>query len=635
MGLKIETFNNAVGGNAFYKALTHPLAASPARALVEALKASGPVAIYDQHGFVAAFDTLYPLEGVALAGLFVQDVEHCGRTFRGMSARPIDELTKTSHETVFIADFDTARSEKRLQNLFSPSASYLSFDQVRLPDDMLTVKQLYLSTLNFATNFAFFRDQDGQHTRLVTANYWGNYGSTGGDIWFALFGEDGRELCAWRDPLPKPGAPISVDSKSLRERFSLPEFTGQLFVHVVGAAGHDIVKYALDTYGDDESALSCTHDANSWPSNLYAGLPAPDSGEEVILWVQNSHPMEIPSGEIGLGLMGGNAVAQLEKPIGPFASYGLRTSELLPDAAWPQQFEIHAGKHMVRPRYEVVRADGRRNIAHPNVEREDLALDEQLPLLRELLGKGFILPAPILPIERYASFALPTPMSTAQTHLPLKVLFFDASGTAVAEHSFGNLARSDSVLLDAADVLGDAKLESGYGHMELVYDFDAGDKADGWLHALFRYIDKKSNHRAETSFGAHVFNTLATYKNEPQSYKGPPPGLTTRLFLRVGASPFETMCHLIYPASKLWHAHSDTKLKLMSGKGDAIAERSLCIPCGGSLLWRVHESFSPNELDEAGADCYVIVRDTTCRLFGYHGLTSGDNAFSLDHMFGF
>ncbi|MEE8438238.1 MAG: hypothetical protein V3S07_01530 [Micropepsaceae bacterium] len=635
MGLKIETFNNRVGGNAFYKAVTHPLAAGPASALVETLKSNGPVAIYDPHGFAAAFDTLYPLEDIALAGLFVQDVENCGREFRGASARVIDELEKTSHHTVFIADFDTAKTEQRLQNLYSPSASYLSFDGIRLPEDMLTVKQRYLSTLNFATNFAFFRDQDGHHTRLATANYWGIYGSKAGHIWYALFGEDGRELCAWREPLPAPGAPIVVDSKALRERFSLPEFTGQLFIHVVGAAGHDIVKYALDTYGDDEGALSCTHDANSWPSNLYAGLPAPDKGEEVVLWVQNSHPVEIAPGEIGLGLMGGNAVAHLKKPIAPFATYGLCTSELLPDASWPQQIEIHAGKHVVRPRYEVVRADGRRNIAHPNVEREDLVRDEQLPRLRDLLGKGFILPAPILPIERYTSLVMPTPMSTAQQCLPLKLLLFDASGEAVAEHSFGNLSRSESIAFDLAEVLGNRGLESGYGHMELVYDFDAGNEADGWLHGLFRYIDRKSDHRAETSFGAHVFNTLATYKNEPQSYKGPPPGLTTRLFLRVGASPYETMCHLIYPASKPWHSHSDTKLTLMSIKGKAVAERSLRIPCSGSQLWRVHETFSSSEIDEAGAGCYVIVRDTTCRLFGYHGLINGDAAFSLDHMFGF
>ena len=61
-------------------------------------------------------------------------------------------------------------------------------------------------------------------------------------------------------------------------------------MHVVGAAGHDVVKYALDTYGDADDVLSCTHDANSWPADRYAGLPAPAGDEEVVLWVQNSHP---------------------------------------------------------------------------------------------------------------------------------------------------------------------------------------------------------------------------------------------------------------------------------------------------------------------------------------------------------
>jgi hypothetical protein len=37
----------------------------------------------------------------------------------------------------------------------------------------------------------------------------------------------------------------------------------------------------------------------------------------------------------------------------------------------------------------------------------------------------------------------------------------------------------------------------------------------------------------------------------------------------------------------------------------------------------------------AGTGAYVIVRDTTCRLFGYHGLLGGNGSFSLDHMFGF
>jgi hypothetical protein len=31
----------------------------------------------------------------------------------------------------------------------------------------------------------------------------------------------------------------------------------------------------------------------------------------------------------------------------------------------------------------------------------------------------------------------------------------------------------------------------------------------------------------------------------------------------------------------------------------------------------------------------VMIRDVTCRLFGYHGLVNQEGAFSLDHMFGF
>ena len=100
---------------------------------------------------------------------------------------------------------------------------------------------------------------------------------------------------------------------------------------------------------------------------------------------------------------------------------------------------------MVRPRYEVVRKDGRSRIAHPNVEREDLKLDARLPKLGTQLGKGFILPAPILPPARYTgSVLLPTPMSTVQAHLPVKLTVYDKDGNRLHEHAFGNLKRSDS-----------------------------------------------------------------------------------------------------------------------------------------------------------------------------------------------
>jgi hypothetical protein len=632
MPLNIETFSNAVGGNAFYKAVTHPLATAPARALLAKLRARGPLAIYDPHNFLAAFDAVFPLDRIEIAGLFVQDVSQVGRKFRGFAARPLTELPACHAAAVLIAGFDTGLAAHHIKPL-AKGAAIVSFDAMRLPDDMLSDKTRYLSNLNFATNFAFFRDADGFHTRLVTANYWSVYGGKGGYIWLTLFDCAGLAIAQWKEPLPEANGAIVVDSREVRTRFKLPAFTGQLFLHVVGAAGHEIVKYALDTYGDGDDVLSCTHDANSWPANLYAGLPAPAVDEEVVLWVQNSHPNPISPGEIGLNLMGGDTIATLDESVGAFATKRLSVSDLLPDAFWPQQIEIRAGKHFVRPRYEVLRKNGHRHMAHPNVEREDLKLDTELPDLGAVLGKGFILPAPVLPVEQFRSMILPTPMSTVQHHLPVKLVVYDSAGRKAAEHSFGNLARSDSVVLAANEILN-GRIDGGYGHMELVYDFDAGREADGWLHALFRYEDRATGHAAETSFGAHMFNTLVTYKGEPQSYKGPPPGLSTRLFLRLGIAPLDTMCHLVYPASRPWYPESDTALILLSARGEEVVRRQIKIPCGGSKLWRVKETFTEAERTAAGENCYVIVRDTTCRLFGYHGLI-GARAFSLDHMFGF
>jgi hypothetical protein len=62
---------------------------------------------------------------------------------------------------------------------------------------------------------------------------------------------------------------------------------------------------------------------------------------------------------------------------------------------------------------------------------------------------------------------------------------------------------------------------------------------------------------------------------------------------------------------------------------------SLAIPCSGSRLWSYHEVFDAARRARAGPGGYITIRDTTCRLFGYHGLVGGNGAFSLDHMFGF
>jgi hypothetical protein len=80
---------------------------------------------------------------------------------------------------------------------------------------------------------------------------------------------------------------------------------------------------------------------------------------------------------------------------------------------------------------------------------------------------------------------------------------------------------------------------------------------------------------------------------------------------------------------------STTALHLHDRAGNEIDKRDVKIPCSGSLLWRASEMFGRDALARAGDGGYVLIRDTTCRLFGYHGLLDGDRAFSLDHMFGF
>jgi hypothetical protein len=645
MALRIETFSNARGGHSLFKAVGHPKAAAPIRALIARLKQAGPVAVYDPYGFAETLGQLYDLSGLEIAGCYVQDLDDLGRSILGRPSQPVTDLKAASVAALFVVVFDAARPIAHIRPFVPDGATIVSLDEARLPDERLANPRNYLDPLNFATNLAFFRDADGHHTRVVTANYWAGYGARGARLWQMLFDGSGGLLAEWTDPLPDAAAAITIDSAAVRRRFGLGPFTGQLFLQVTGAAGHDVVKYALDTYGDEAGVLSCSHDANAWPADLYAGLPAPAEGEHVILWLQNHHPCPIPPGAIGLNLMGSADIAWSQTAVAPYGTAALDVAELLPGVRWPQQIEIQAGKYVVRPRYEVVHADGRRRIAHANVERTDLKPDPRIPEIANLMGKGYLLPAPILPCRRWRSLALPTPMATDQEDLPLAAIVYDCQGQERARHSFGLLLRQDSVALDLNGLLQHAgaelpvdswdQAEGGYGHVELVYDFTEGGNADGWLHGLFRYHDRLSGQTADTSFGAHIFNTVLTYRNEPQSYAGRAPGLSTRLFLRLGTDSVDTLCHLIYAASTPWHGRSATDLVLTRADGSAVATKRIEIPCGGSRLWRYTAMFDQAERRAAGADAYVLIRDATCRLFGYHGLLRDGQAFCLDHMFGF
>src|SRR5271156_6742526 len=92
MALHIETFDNFRGGNTLYKALTRPHAAEPARALLARLARRAPTAIVDPHGAAEGFAEIFGLEGVEIAGIYVQDVARIGATGLGCRALPITAL---------------------------------------------------------------------------------------------------------------------------------------------------------------------------------------------------------------------------------------------------------------------------------------------------------------------------------------------------------------------------------------------------------------------------------------------------------------------------------------------------------------------------------------------------------------
>lgn len=630
MALKIETFSNHTGGNALYKALSHP---KTFRKIQNLLKEIGQeeVAFYDPLGILDATLEFYgtSFKALNIKNIFVQDFDDIGKTYpslNGLLAEPLTELDHSSAKVLFILAFGKDLLLRALAPHLPKTIKIYSFDDVRI--EGLEKETPYLTPLNFATNFAFFREQDGFHTQLVTANYWHRYGGKNLYLSCILFGEDGTILAEWDHPLEPSEHTITIDSRQIKRKFNLAPFTGQLFFHVIGARGHDIVKYALNTFNDDGSNISCTHDANSWPADSYAGLPAPHENEEVYLWIQNNHPVPIPKNTIGLNLMGKEDVSWLKQEVPPYSTYRLNVSDLLPTAKWPQQIEIHTGKYMVRPRYEVVcKTTKQQRIAHVNVQRKDLKQDISIAKLKPLFGKSYILPAPILPQDTFQSIALPTSMSTTQMQLPLKVFVYDATGKTIAEKSLGILSRDHSTVIDCKEW----SLPSGFGHMEIAYEGDHNIPVDGWLHGLFRY--GRGHNKAETSFGAHIFNTPLVYKNEPQSYAGAPPGLRTRLFLALSDGEEDTTCFLIYPSSTSWHPFSKTDFILHNSQGQEISRYHAEIPCSGSHLFSYQQTFS-KALQTQAKGGYIIIRDTTCRLFGYHG-TWGKQAFSLDHMFGF
>ena len=406
MALSIETYSNIKGGNSVFKAVSHPLAARKARALIDRLAAAGPVALYDPFGFFGSFAEFYDTSRIDIRHVFVQDVTRIGATIAGRTAQPVTELRESGARAVFVAAFDAGRPIAHIRHLLPDGAVVASLDDIRLDDRLLSNRSQYLDPLNFATNFAFFRDDGRTRTRVATANYWAGYGATGAGLHMVLFDANGATLAEWDETLPDGAAAIVIDSRAVRERFGLGPFTGQLFIHAVGIRGHDVVKYALDVWRDDGSELSCTHDANAWPSERYAGLPAPRPGEDVVLWVQNSHPCADPERR-GRPQPDGRRPRRLARPRDRAVRHpcGVDVADAAARRALAAADRGPCRQVFRPPALRGDRGHGSARIAHANVERNDLKPDPSIPELGNLMGKAYILPAPVLPTARWRSLA--------------------------------------------------------------------------------------------------------------------------------------------------------------------------------------------------------------------------------------
>src|SRR5438046_233425 len=226
MALRIQTFDNIRGGNTLYKALTHPHAAAPGRALVAALAARPPTAIVDPLGAAEGSAEIFGLGGVELAGIYVQNIAQLGKEVHGFRTLPIDELADSGARSVLVAAFDAERLIGQLQPYLPAEAQVLSLDAMRIPEERLTNRRTYLDPLNFATNFALFRDTGALHTRLVTVNYWAGYGSSEIACWLTLFDGNGAPIAEWCERGGPHATALTIDSRQVRQQFGLGDFAG-------------------------------------------------------------------------------------------------------------------------------------------------------------------------------------------------------------------------------------------------------------------------------------------------------------------------------------------------------------------------------------------------------------------------
>ena len=311
--LDIQTFDARRGGNVLYKALVHPLAAD---AIAEPggrnTPEQGALGVFDPDGVAVALFALHP-EMPAPAEFYVQDVDALDNTLCRRDRAPADRSAALCLPRVADRQLRFGADQSSASPISVPlGVRVVSLDRARLPAPPADGARTYLDKLNFATNYALFQGRRWPSPRAWSAPITGRAMGRRAVTLLAVPVRRHRAKCWRRGSRRCPKARAGMPSTAARcARVSAwGRLPASSFLHAVGVAGHDVVKYALDFFSTSaegaDHALAVTHDANAWPSDRYAGLPAPRDGEQVLLWVQNSHAAPIPAGAVTLNRMGQN-----------------------------------------------------------------------------------------------------------------------------------------------------------------------------------------------------------------------------------------------------------------------------------------------------------------------------------------
>ena len=254
------------------------------------------------------------------------------------------------------------------------------------------------------------------------------------------------------------------------------------------------------------------------------------------------------------------------------------------------------------------------------------------------MGKGHILPAPVLPRRPLPhGAAADADVDRADASAGEARWFTTRRGTQIAEHSFGNLARGECVgarCERARERTPRRRLRPcGTG-----LRFRRGRQSPmAGCTRCSATRDRKSGHVGGDQFRlAHLQHRAHLQGRAAILF-----GAAARPFDAAVPAPSrprrcDTLCHLIYPVSKRMASQladrADPDVEPMARRSRA---NEIQIPASGSLLWKASEMFDAATLARAGAPRLRRRARRDLPPVRLSGRVTPAGAFSFDHMFGF